>query len=79
MQDYNSQVVVKMLLDKGKVLMIIKEFFIDVPSRDSAPAAKIFVKMVAADQQSLTKKPFTLILPGGPGLTILFIAVMNKT
>ena len=47
--------------------MINQEMMIPVRARQNTPVTNLFIKIVSKDQQSLTSKPFTFILPGGPG------------
>lgn len=47
--------------------MISQLFFFDIPTRAGVPSTKIFVKIVAFDEESLKTKPYIFIFPGGPG------------
>ena len=47
--------------------VISRNLWLDVPSRTHSSPAKIFVKIVAQNEESLKIKPYIFILPGGPG------------
>ncbi len=47
--------------------IISKDLWLDIPSRTHSSSAKIFVKIVAQNKESLAVKPYVFILPGGPG------------
>ena len=47
--------------------MFTKELKVLIKERDKAPETKLFVKIVAEDEESLKTKPYVFMLPGGPG------------
>lgn len=48
-------------------MLINKNVWLKVPQRTNSSSAKIFVKIVAQNEESLKIKPYIFILPGGPG------------
>ncbi|MGQ3889024.1 alpha/beta fold hydrolase [Legionella sp. CNM-1927-20] len=47
--------------------MWFKELYLLVPARKNAPKAKLYVRIVAENENSLDSKPYIFMLPGGPG------------
>lgn len=40
---------------------------IPIPARNDTPETKLYVKIIAKDEESLKTKPYIFMLPGGPG------------
>lgn len=47
--------------------MLNQNFFLTLPERTDTPATKVFVKIMAENEESLKTKPYIFIFPGGPG------------
>ncbi|KTD17773.1 alpha/beta fold hydrolase [Legionella jordanis] len=47
--------------------MLVKDLFIDIPSRENAPETRLHIRIVSENEGNLAKMPYIFMLPGGPG------------